>query len=356
MKHLIRVVCLFLLLVGAFSPIAGDQNAAAKPFLLDENEDAANAKMREAIRLYNKGKFDEAVAKATEALALDDRNGAAMDVRAASYLALEEYELAIKDYNQVIKLAPREPKAWNNRAYTRLTIGMVKGALEDYERAVALKADYAWAISGRANCKSMLGDKKGALADCDRVLELEPDFAGIHASRADIYRSMGDYKSAQVEAELELKADPKNLNALWVRGECYRYAKDWAKARADFEAVQTGNPAWVPSYVSLAAVFIGLGEKAKAAEYLASALDLALKDNQLTPNHPTAAYEVACIYCQRSLMRETPELAAKDIDLAVRNLNRAVKLGFIDWSLLKMDPDLVKARDDERIKKILAGK
>jgi len=356
MKLMTRFICLMTLLVVAFSPVAGDQGGTPAASYVDENKDAAKSKMKEAVRLYMKGQYDDAIAKATEALALDETNGAALDVRAASYHALEEFDAAIKDYNQVIKLSPREPKAWNNRAVVRTSIGMWKGALEDYDRAITLQPDYAWAIYYRANIKSMLGDKKGALADCDRVQELEPGFSGLHAQRADILRSMGEFQKAFAETELELKADPKNLSALWQRGEGFRQAKEWKKALADFEIVMTGAGNWVPGYVSAAAVSIELGDKPRAVSLLATAIDVSLKNNQIAPRNPQSAYELACIYGVRARTHETAEQAARDVSLGVRNLSRSVRLGFQDWALMRMDPDLALIRQDEGIKKLLEGK
>jgi tetratricopeptide (TPR) repeat protein len=66
----------------------------------------------------------------------------AFNNRGMSYRFKVQYERAIADYDQAIKLEPRYAKAWNNRGVAYRNMGDVDRAIADYSEAIRLNPYY----------------------------------------------------------------------------------------------------------------------------------------------------------------------------------------------------------------------
>src|SRR5205085_7158700 len=99
--------------------------------------------------------------------------------------AKRQYDLAIADYDDAIRLDPDMGLAYNNRCLTR-------------------------AIAGH--------DLVAALADCDIALKLMPSNADVCDTRGFIYLKLGDPAIAITEYNAGLEADPNHAVALYGRG------------------------------------------------------------------------------------------------------------------------------------------
>jgi tetratricopeptide (TPR) repeat protein len=68
-----------------------------------------------------------------------DRLAIAYNNRGVAYRLKTEYDKAIDDFNEAIKLRPNYPNALNNRAVAYRNKGDLDHALADYDQAIALK-------------------------------------------------------------------------------------------------------------------------------------------------------------------------------------------------------------------------
>ena len=78
---------------------------------------------------------------------------------------LEDYQGAIEDYTQAIRLKPDLAEAYYNRGLAKSDLGDKQGAIADFNEAIRLKPDYANAYYNRGDAKYALGDKQGAIED-----------------------------------------------------------------------------------------------------------------------------------------------------------------------------------------------
>ena len=107
--------------------------------------------------------------------------------RGSAYVAKEQYDLAIKDYDEAIKDDPGYAKAFNNR-------GVAYQKKAEYDRAIQ---------------------------DFDAVIKLDPNYANAFANRVETYRKKGDYVSATKDFDEAIRVQP-NLSVLqnercWTR-------------------------------------------------------------------------------------------------------------------------------------------
>lgn len=95
--------------------------------------------------LFREGKYDEAIAMCTQAIALNADDADAYTTRGRAYLIKGDTQQAIKEYNAAIAIAPKDPEAYYNRAVAYKTLGDMKRWGEDEKQARQLDPLYAQA-------------------------------------------------------------------------------------------------------------------------------------------------------------------------------------------------------------------
>ena len=70
--------------------------------------------------------------------------------RGNAYVAKGEYDRAIQDYDQSIKLSPTYSKAFNNRGVAYQKKGEYDRAIKDFDESIKLNPDYGNAFANRA--------------------------------------------------------------------------------------------------------------------------------------------------------------------------------------------------------------
>lgn len=86
----------------------------------------------------------------------------------------KEYDRAIADFDQAIKLDQQNAYAYNSRADTLREAGRPEQGLPDAEKALKLDSNNAEFWDTRAQILQALGGRQEAIADYRRALELDP--------------------------------------------------------------------------------------------------------------------------------------------------------------------------------------
>ena len=103
-----------------------------------------------------KGDYDRAIADFNEAIRLDPKSARAYGNRGNDYLAKGDYDHAIADYNEVIRLDPKSARAYNNRGGAYSAKGDRDRAIADHSEAIRLDPKYSLAYNSRGNAYSCL--------------------------------------------------------------------------------------------------------------------------------------------------------------------------------------------------------
>src|SRR5208282_5114912 len=85
--------------------------------------------------------------------------------RGNAYTGKGQYELAIRDYDESIKLNPNYAKSFNNRGIAYQKKGEYGRAIEDFDAAIKIDSNYAEAFANRAETYQNQGDYPRALKD-----------------------------------------------------------------------------------------------------------------------------------------------------------------------------------------------
>jgi len=116
-------------------------------------------------------------------------------------------------------------------------------AIQDYDQAVRLKPDDAAALNNRCWARAVANKAlEAALSDCNESLRLRPDDAGTMHSRGFVHFRMGRYDEAIADFDNSLSRDPKSADMLYMRGLAKGVRHDTAGSDADIAEAKAIDP------------------------------------------------------------------------------------------------------------------
>lgn len=100
----------------------------------------------------------------------NEQRSMAFGMRALAYSVKGQFERALGDYDEAIRLAPDSPVTLNNRAWTYFKLGRTADGAEDIARALELGPPTPYVLDTRAHIRQALGEFSGALADYELAM------------------------------------------------------------------------------------------------------------------------------------------------------------------------------------------
>ncbi len=122
--------------------------------------------------------------------------------RGEAYLRKGDYEKAISNYNQALKMDPDFGRAnyfYVNRGTAHLLVGDYERAIADYHQALRINPNDANAYHHRGTAYLNKGDPGEAISDFNKALAINPRYAVTYFNKALACEKIGDLREA-VEA------------------------------------------------------------------------------------------------------------------------------------------------------------
>ena len=136
-----------------------------------------------------------------------------------------------------------------NRATAYCDRGIAYGGKRDYDRALAdfneairLDPNLAVAYYGRGNIYGNKRDYDRAIAEYSKAIQLEPKLVDAYYKRGMVYGLKGDHDRAIVDYSEVIRLDPEDADTYYKRGVAKQEKGDTAGAKADFERSKQINP------------------------------------------------------------------------------------------------------------------
>ncbi|MBP9093685.1 tetratricopeptide repeat protein [bacterium] len=191
--------------------------------------------------------YDEAMKDCNIAIKLDPKLSDAYDRRAFCYTVSDQLDKAIGDYTTAIKLNPKSPMPYHNRAIAYRKLGKLKEANSDMKHYLTLRpareeqtistdlSNHALNIEKRNDAKAAIDYLKF------HVNDKSPSNLPLHL--ATLYAKVGDLTNALTNATLAVnKSDQEKdismgLSARVLRASIYAKQRDFAAAIKDCSTV-----------------------------------------------------------------------------------------------------------------------
>lgn len=109
------------------------------------------------IAYTKKAQYDRAIADFDEALKLDPDSAVALNNRGTAYARKGEFDRAIADFNEAIRLDADSATAYNNRGTAYAKKGQYDYAIEDFDQAIRLNPNDVSALNNRRLAKQLKG-------------------------------------------------------------------------------------------------------------------------------------------------------------------------------------------------------
>jgi tetratricopeptide (TPR) repeat protein len=183
------------------------------------------------------GEYNRAIQDFDQSIKLDPAYAKPFNNRGVAYARKGEIDLAIEAYGDAIKLKPNYGEAFANRAEAYVKQHRYDRAASDYDEAIRLAPNLDAVLAGRCWTRAILGALQTALEDCDKALKAGAT-AVTYDSRGLIRLKMSDFGAAIDDYSAALQLDPKLATALYGRGLAKLKQGDKAGGENDVEAAR----------------------------------------------------------------------------------------------------------------------
>lgn len=164
---------------------------------------------RAIIKVLHDADYESALADMNEALRLDPKEVSYYFNRARIKYHQDDLQGAMADYDYILQLDPGNTMTHYNRGLLRMQVGERNKAISDFTEVIKAEPDNYFAIYNRALLYDMIGSYGKAVADFDVVLEQYPDFVAGFFARSEAKRKMGDMKGGEKDFMLALDLQKK---------------------------------------------------------------------------------------------------------------------------------------------------
>lgn len=186
--------------------------------------------------------YDLAISDYTEAIRLDSEYVFAYGNRGLALLRKQRYAEAIADLDHAIRLDPKLANAYLNRGLAHQGLGHYDLAIADFDRVLRLKPEDTLARYNRGLGFFLKGEDARAIADFTAVLEREPDNADAHLRRGHAYLITREWKDAFRDQTTVIRLEPNCAAAYYLRSFARQSQGDEAGADADLREALRIDP------------------------------------------------------------------------------------------------------------------
>ena len=210
---------------------------------------------RQGFDRYKQGEYQKALADYNQAIRLNPKLAVAYFYRSLVYRKQGEYEKALAELNQVIRLNPKFALAYAVRGTIYSQQGEYEKALAEINQAIQLDPKLAVAYNNRGWTYYNQGKHKKALTDYNQAIQLDPELADAYNNRGWTYYNQGKYEKALADYNQATQLNPKFAAAYNNRGIVYKNQQEYEKALAGYNQAIRLNPKFAIVYYNRGMIY-----------------------------------------------------------------------------------------------------
>jgi tetratricopeptide (TPR) repeat protein len=224
------------------------------------------------MALTNKEEFNRAIEDYDQAIRLDPKYLWSWVNRAEAWYRKGEAARAFADLEQAARLDPNNSRVYSVRASTWWLVGELDKAIADYSEAIRLEPNFSVFYNNRALVWRDKGDYDKAIADYDEAIRRDPGDVRAYANRGEIWRLKGDLDRALADQDRQVRISPRNPNSYLTRGDTLRYRGEFERALADYDRTLLLERDSIPAYTGRGLTFERQGNPVRARAEFQKAL------------------------------------------------------------------------------------
>jgi tetratricopeptide (TPR) repeat protein len=199
------------------------------------------------LTAWKEGKYLGTLAAAYAEALRPPANGEAFGNRGLAWMKKKEYDRAIADFTEAIRLNPNDPLNWFRRGHAWLEKLEYDRAIADWNEATRLNPNdpFDWVHRGDAWMKKLEYDR--AIADYTEAIRRELFLPLVFGNRAAASLGKKEYDEAIADCNVVLCwfVDWYDVDrAFGIRGIAWMKKKEYDRAIADFNEATRLNPNW----------------------------------------------------------------------------------------------------------------
>ena len=256
---------------------------------LDQAADDWRREFGEVFKFYTiraalhqqRGEYDEAIDDYGQVIKLRPDDAEAWRQRAKVYVQLKQWGEAIADYSEVIKLKPSDDTAWYEQATAYHKLGVDEQAITCFRQAIELDPKKAWFYANLGEALRDQGRLEEAITCFRQALELDTKQAWVHIELGNALRAQGKLDEAIGCFRKWIELDPKNASAHAALGDALRDQGKLDEAITCFRKAIELDP-------KITWFYFGLGIALSAQDKLDEAVDCYRKAIEVEPTSAQA--------------------------------------------------------------------
>ncbi|MGB0125911.1 MAG: tetratricopeptide repeat protein [Silvibacterium sp.] len=194
-------------IMGCTALIQADQDTTKNRSIIYGNRGAA---------YYNKGDYDRAIHDTDQAIRLNPNEPSFYDTRGVAYKKKSDYDRAIQDFNEAIHLNPNFERAYYDRGGAYIDKDDYDRAIQDFNEAIRLNSNDANAYNNRGVAYHKKDDYGRAIQDYSQAIGLNSNFTTAYGNRGDAYFAQSNLTAAIADYEHTISAAPSSRAAVYA--------------------------------------------------------------------------------------------------------------------------------------------
>ena len=162
---------------------------------------------------YAKGDYDRAIQDYDQAIRLNPSD-ILYNARGDAYKKKGDYDHAIQDFKEVIHLNPNSERAYYDRGDAYIDKDDYDRAIQDFNEAIHLNSNDANAYNDRGVAYHRKGDYDRAIQDYNQAIHLDSNFTSAYGSRGYAYFAQSNMTAAIADFEHTISAAPSSSAAV----------------------------------------------------------------------------------------------------------------------------------------------
>ncbi|MGQ0681202.1 tetratricopeptide repeat protein [Bradyrhizobium sp.] len=212
----------------------------------------------------NKGDYDRALADFNEAIRINPKFSLAHRDRGLVLVRKNEFERGIADLSEAIRLDPKNLDAYNERGMAYVATGDAERALADFNTAIRVNPKFKFAYYNRGRLFGNKGYFSRAIEDFSETIRIDPEFAMAYNYRGVALQQNGNTERAVADFSEAIRISPRLAVAYVNRGNVYRQQGRSDRALADYNEALRIEPQYTAALVNRGLTYERTADLARA--------------------------------------------------------------------------------------------